>query len=386
MLVDWYAPKSSWGRRLLSTFLGNRRDSALGARAEGIPDHLVTSNPITGLVGKWKQTARRKNCALHDIALRVDTAFTRAAARRKAPPHDAIFGYSYMSLELFEKARRKGVFTVLDQIDPGPLEFRLVADEMRDHPELAGLPEEFPLAYYERLKREWNLADLILVNSEWTRDAIVSEGADPAKIEIIPLAYEPLTGLSSAKSQPPSTAADGLKVLWLGQVNVRKGIHYLLEAAKLLQAESVRFLIAGPRQIRSEVVAGASPCVKWLGPVPRPETPKVYASCDIFVLPTLSDGFAITQIEALAHGLPLIVTPNCAKIVKEGKTGYQVPARDAGALAGAVRRFLKDPQLARTMSSSCRHSASVYSVDAYGARLIEILEARLRSPRLASPA
>jgi len=54
-----------------------------------------------------------------------------------------------------------------------------------------------------------------------------------------------------------------------------------------------------------------------------------YRSADVFVLPTLSDGFAITQIEAMSHGLPVIATPNCASVVENGVDGLWCPQKTA---------------------------------------------------------
>jgi glycosyltransferase involved in cell wall biosynthesis len=168
-------------------------------------------------------------------------------------------------------------------------------------------------------------------------------------------------------------------VLWLGQVNVRKGIHYLLEAARLLEKEVVEFWVAGPLGIRKEVTALASKNVKWLGPVPRSETPALYQQCDVFLLPTLSDGFALTQLEALAHGLPVIVTPNCGRVVEDGVTGFVIPARNAQALADTILRFMRNPNLVQEMSPKCRETAAMFSIDAYGQRLVEIINQRMEA-------
>ena len=135
----------------------------------------------------------------------------------------------------------------------------------------------------------------------------------------------------------------------------------------------MRFLVAGPSGIRAEAQRAAPANITWLGQVPRGEAARLYQSADVFVLPTLSDGFAITQVEALAHGLPVIATPNCGDVVEDGRTGFLVPARDATALAAAITRFVRDPQLAAAMRPACLESAARFSVDAFGERLLQIL-------------
>ena len=267
LVVDWYAPSNPLLRWVISCGSGRRRAAALAARSDEIPDSLVLSNRLNGLLGKWKQSITPFHGSSYQRALQVDVAFTKTVARLELSPHDAFFGYSYMSLEMLEAERARGIFTILDQIDPGPVEFRLVAEEMARNPGLAGTQQPFPTKYYDRLRREWELSDVIVANSEWTREAIIAEGADPAKIEILPLAFETVkettgprdngttgpkvSGQWSVVSSPPST----LRVLFLGQVNVRKGIHYLMEAARLLEHEKIHFDVVGTIGILPAAVA-----------------------------------------------------------------------------------------------------------------------------------
>ena len=141
-------------------------------------------------------------------------------------------------------------------------------------------------------------------------------------------------------------------MLWLGTVNLRKGIPYLIEAARQLagQEVDVQIIVAGPLEISAEAIASAPPNMQFLGRVTRDRTAEVYRDADVFVLPTLSDGFAITQVEAMGNGLPVITTPNCGQVVTEGVDGLIVPAGDATALAAAIARLSADRPLLAEMS------------------------------------
>jgi glycosyltransferase involved in cell wall biosynthesis len=368
LVTDWYAP--AW----LQQIGGKRLSSAKAARCDELPDELVRSFPLRSLWWKWKVRQATRRGATHDIYTQTDAAFA-AAARLNLPKHDVVFSYSYASLELLEAEKKRGVLTVLDQIDPGPAEFRLVAEEMNRNPDIAGPAPEFPAAYYERNRREWELADVIVVNSEWSREALIAEGANPAKIEILPLAYEPATASANARQDRNSNSP--LKVLWLGQVNVRKGIHHLIAAARLLQNENVQFDVVGPLGIRPGAVASAPANLRFHGPASRDRAAEWYRQSDVFVLPTLSDGFALTQLEALAHGVPVIATPNCGRVVEDGKTGFIVPARDPQALAEAVMRFVRNRNLAESLRRDCLETVKQFSVATLGARLVDLFQSRL---------
>lgn len=400
LVTDWYAPSSGsvengseGGDRLngqpffhrigasVLKRLGKKGQSALAARCPGLPDELVHSFPLRTLYWKWKFRTAARQGTVYDGFLEIDSGFAKAVAAINLPPHDIFFGFSYASLEILQAEKRRGAWIVLDQIDPGPAHYRVIAREMDEHSGLSGPSEPFPEAYFNRVREEWKLADLIVVNSQWSRDAIISEGADAKKIEVLPLAYEAkgampgmdgeLRGISQSADQ---TGKSGIKVLWMGQVAPAKGIYYLVEAARLLEKEPVEFVVAGSMHVRSEYIATAPSNIRWLGMVPRSETAKLYQQCDVFVLSTLSDGFAITQLEAMSNGLPVIATPNCGRVVEEGKTGFIVPPRDAQALAAAIKRFINDRSLARSMAASCRQTVKDYSIEAYGRRLVEMIE------------
>lgn len=384
LVTDWYAPGNPVFRRigdLAGRCLGGRSRSAFAAYSAEIPVGLVRAFSFRSLLWKWRVRRLAAQGRSHDAYVQTDGAFASAVARLKLPPHGVFFGYSYASLEAMEIEKKRGVFIVLDQIDPGAAEFRWVSEEMSRFPQLAGPSPEFPGAYYERNRREWELADVILVNSEWSREALILQGVPPEKLEVIPLCFERgeenVQGKvenRSKESHIRHSVGSPLRVLWLGQVNVRKGIHYLMEAARLLEGESVRFDVVGSVAISEEAVKSAPANMTFHGSVSRDRAAEWYRQSDLFVLPTLSDGFALTQLEAMAHGLPVITTPNCGRVVVEGGTGFLVAPRDAQALADAVLRFARSPGLALEMAPACRESAKVYSIDAYGERLAGLLE------------
>jgi glycosyltransferase involved in cell wall biosynthesis len=127
-----------------------------------------------------------------------------------------------------------------------------------------------------------------------------------------------------------------VKILFVGTLQLRKGIQYLLEAKRLLRTDSITIRLVGPSQLSEMALRQLRREVEVVGPVPRSELASHYDWADIFVLPTLSEGAANVCHEAMAAGLPVITTPNAGSIVRDGLDGHIVPIRNAAALCEAI--------------------------------------------------
>src|SRR4029077_9652181 len=201
--------------------------------------------------------------------------------------------YSYTALEPFRYAKAHGWKTVLVQIDPGPEEERIVAEEAARMPQLAGDWQAAPPEYWAFWREECKLADRIVVNSEWAREGLVRGGVPAEKISIIPLAYEELGVERLAeprlhRSYPERfTAERPLRVLFLGLINLRKGVARLLEAARMLRDEPVEFWMVGEVEIANASTTTNGGRVKWFCAVTRNQAVEFYRKADVFILPTL---------------------------------------------------------------------------------------------------
>src|SRR6266516_1309447 len=288
-----------------------------------------------------------------------------------------LLSYSYTALEPFRYAKAHGWKTLLVQIDPGPEEERIVAEEAARVPQLAADWQAAPPEYWAFWREECTLADRIVVNSEWSREGLVRGGVPAEKISIIPLAYEEvgvgrLVELRLQRNYPQRfTAERPMRVLFLGLINLRKGVARLLQAARILRDEPVEFWMVGPVEIANTRTIGDAGRMKWFGPVTRKQSADFYKSADVFILPTLSDGFAITQLEAQAHGLPLIVSRSCGEVVQHNVNGLLLDDPSAEAIESAIRFCLQNPnELARFSRRST--VGEDYSVALLGERLFAV--------------
>ena len=266
-----------------------------------------------------------------------------------------LFAYGYAALRPFEWARKRGWPTVLGQIDPGPAHFKIVTAVARRH----GLapPPLPPESYWQQWELECQLADRIVVNSEWSRECLVSHGIESNKITVIPLTYAAPAGLVPAKPPVPAafTQQRPLRVLHTGKLAAAKGMTELFAAARELADAPVEWLLAGPCEeawITRELPG--QPAVQWLGNLPGAAMPELYEQADVLLLPTHSDGFALVQLEALAHGLPVIASRNCGSVVQSGLQGLVLQEVSAAAIVQALRLMLARPDVLKHWTENAR--------------------------------
>ncbi len=302
----------------------------------------------------------------------------RSALRKRKEQHwenTVFFGYDTGFFEAAAWAKNRGAACVVGQMDPAFTEVEMVRQEEKLWPGWAKKPLVVPEEYFLWRQSEWALADIVMVNSRWTRDALLKQGVPESKLAIVPLAYE--VDDKNVLAPIPLKGGDApLRVLFLGQVNIRKGIPYLIEAARLLKGVPVHFDVVGPIAIADQFVVTAPSNVRFHGSVSRDKVQNFYGQADVFVLPTISDGFALTQLEAMSHGLPVITTPNCGDVVTDGVDGFLVPARNATALAEALQTLVDDPERLQAMRESARDRVAAFSLDQLDKNLRQ-LEARL---------
>lgn len=162
---------------------------------------------------------------------------------------------------------------------------------------------------------------------------------------------------------------DNIKIIYVGRLIRRKGLKYLIQSIpKVIQNKNiVKFIIVGDGPIRKilETIAKKlriEHVVDFQGFVSEEKLLKLYNKADIFVLPSLFEGFGNVITEAMASGLPVIATKVGAisEIVIDGKTGFLVPSKDSTALADAITKLIFDTKLRRKMGKAGRKRAETF--------------------------
>lgn len=258
-----------------------------------------------------------------------------------------LFSYSYTALEIFRYAKQRGWRTILGQIDPGIIEEQQVAQLQATYgQQYHSTWTPAPAHYWQTWQQECALADQIIVNSPWAQKALMQVGIPNHKITIIPLAYQaPAVTQTFTRTYPNAfTAQRPLRVLFLGQIILRKGIAALLEAAELLQDDPIEFWLIGASEINLSKHLNQKRNIKHFGAIPRSQVQNYYQQADVFLFPTHSDGFGLTQLEAQAWQLPIIASSYCGAVVKHRENGLLLAEVSATAIAESLKTCLANPQ------------------------------------------
>ena len=218
------------------------------------------------------------------------------------------------------------------------------------------------------LKRACRRADRVFCLNARERAFIVDEHwADASRVLVLP------NGVSRHLLQPLRLYAPrGLRILFTGQWLRAKGIRYLADAFTRMVGSfpAAELTCAGTGASRDVVLRDFCPehhdRVRVLPRVSQNELADELARADVFVFPSLSEGFSNALLEAMASGLPVIATPVGAApdLLTNGANGLLVPCADAPALADAIARLILDRALRETLGQTARRTASRYEWDA----------------------
>lgn len=288
-------------------------------------------------------------------------------------PQAMLFAYSYAALGIFRFAKSRGWKTVLGQIDGGPEEEKIVEAEAQAANSLQPKWAPAPKSYWNDWREECELADVVVVNSTWSsKCAAAVLPAIQGKLRIIPLALENSeNGTKPPKTYPSRFTNDRrLRVLFLGQINARKGVARLLQAARELRNSPVEFFMVGPIQFQN-IVNKDDVNIHWCGLISNQEIDEYFRKADVFILPTLSDGFALTQLEAISNRVPVIASRFCGDVVRDGIDGIILRELTPEAIKETIQRVIINPELLASLSQGTQFRKE-FGLETLGEKLVTL--------------
>jgi glycosyltransferase involved in cell wall biosynthesis len=320
----------------------------------------------------WTPALRRTGDALLPARLAAwnDFAacrlFDRWVARgleRRAGGTAAVIACEISALTTFRAARRRGIATLLDAPSiHHAAQDRLhgTTDSPRLHRRIVAVKDA-----------EIALADHILTVSELARETYLAAGVPAEKVVALPLGAD--LELFSPGPERPADDTD-LVFLFSGATIHRKGFDLLLQAFDRVRAEhpGVSLRLVGPRGDAAHLLdRRGTDGIDVLGAIPQPELAAELRRADLLVLPSRNDSYGMVVAEALASGVPALVSEmvGAKELISPGKTGWIVPVGDAAALAGRMAWCAGHPDAVRALRGECRRAAEAATWGAYRSRL-----------------
>lgn len=367
LVTDLYWPADRpWAERLSHLLPAQLKAALLRRNAAGLPSGKVQMCAIRGLATllldklggrvpfSWKRRSTRS----------TDAALGERAGLLANDRGAGLVSYSYYGYHAFSKYKRPGM---LFQLHPHPASVRrLLQRELADHPDCAAsLMKEWELALpqadFDRLLKETAMSSRFLAASSFTRRTLIENGVDREAIRVIPY------GIDSKRFCPLQkhwrSSHKTLRLLFVGRINQRKGVKYLLEAMRLLDSRDVQLTICGRPVDSLELFEHAGAKIQVRPSVSSDELLAAYREADLFVFPSVAEGFGQVLLESLACGLPILSTTHTAApdLIEDGVQGFIVAPRRPDLLANRIEWALTHREALDRMRSAARARAELFT-------------------------
>jgi glycosyltransferase involved in cell wall biosynthesis len=375
-----------------------RRLTSRGEEMVGLVDKRVKTFPLLGIKYAVARIRARSADATTRVHFDVADELSREVLRGGLGDATHLYGFDTASLVAMRAVTGSGIHIVMEQTNATrPVWKGLLQREREKHPgwedsSAEGTMDEVIQARYWEA---WALADTIICGSEFVREGIRCCGGPVSKCTVVPYGvdFDRPDGAGTTwrcsiteERYARQRAGEPLHVLTVGAVGLNKGAPYVLEAAKAFRGRA-HFRMVGPMHISQKAVEHLARTVELTGLVPRNEVQAHYLWADVFLFPSVCEGSAAVVYEALAHGLPVVCTPNTGSVVKDGVDGLIVEASSGEAVIAALEKLIADPQLCRTMGQNAFATSDQMDVKHYGERLLRATGCgEVRSTARPSPA
>lgn len=273
---------------------------------------------------------------------------------------DAAVFYSGAGLATIRACLERGILSVCQVHHSHVLEQE---ETLRREASLCGMPYTpiYSAKEIARQLQEFEAVDVILCPSTAVAESFARRGTPESKLCVVPHGVD-LRSATQPSERKASPATGPLRVLYVGQLHYRKGLRFLRDALQGLPADQFTCRLVGP----DFGVSGLSdqnqlPNMQSVGARKGADLWREYEQADVFVLPSLEEGFGLVVLEAMRAGLPVIITSEVGAkdFVTDGVEGFIVPAGDAAALRSKLQWTRDNPSQRTAMGMAAAARAQV---------------------------
>lgn len=323
--------------------------------------------------------AARQFGPLRGAVPQLMTARNRAFDRRFSQlieNDDTMIMASYTAAEQsLRSATRLGVDTMLSYpIAHHRWATQILAEEAELQPQFAETLQfvDAPTAVLEQLERELDLAGHIHCLCNFHARTMAESGIPESKLTTAPLGVD--LDLFQPRRNQRTRDRGRTTIMFVGQITQRKGLSYLIDGFERAAVPGSELVLVG-KPIGPTTAWLGRPGVRHIPHVSRSELPALYATADLFVMPSLVEGFCLTALEAMACGVPVAATAHTFvgdELLRDGAAGWTLPIRDPDAIAECITRVAERDFEWEAMSTAAQAAARQYGWERYERQMAQI--------------
>jgi glycosyltransferase involved in cell wall biosynthesis len=319
-----------------------------------------------GLRLPYRLLGTPRMCALHDYLVAKQLPALKDSI-------DIVHAWPLGALRTIQAAKRLGISTVLERPNAHTRFAYEVVQKECDRIGVSlppGYEHSYNLALLKHEEMEYAQTDALLCPSEFVVKTFIDQGF--SRERLVRFIYGVDEKKFHPSNQPRSTRA-GLKMIFVGVCAVRKGLHFALEAwLQSTASKTGRFLIAGdfiPAYRKKLAPMLAHPSVEVLGQ--RHDVPELMRECDLFVLPSIEEGFGLVCTEAMASGCVPLISEACTDVCRNDLHGFVHRVADVPAITGHITRLDQNRGLLAQMRAACLAAIPSITWKAAGVTLLQ---------------
>jgi len=350
-------------------------------RGYDLPHYKIRSHPFREIVRQLAMKLGLRSLTKHETGWasidRVWMELDRVASDYVEQNHErlklrGVYAYEDCAVRSFERAREFGLRRIYDL----PIAYwetarQLLRAEAQRYPNweptLGGTRDSNEKL--ARKTRELELAEIVVCPSAFVLDSLPEKARREKHCVVAPF------GSPTNMSHGSHGTYEKVRFLFAGALSQRKGLADLFAAMKLVNSTEAELVVMGSPILPMQFYRNEFPNFTYEPPRSHDAVLRLMASCDVLVLPSIVEGRALVQQEAMACGLPLIVTRNAGgeDLIIEGETGFVIPAGDPEAIAQRVEWFLQNRDKLPGMREAARLKAAKLTWVAYGDQILHAI-------------
>ena len=379
LVTDLFWPVDAKWTRAVERLMPNALRSLLLQRSDPhLPSAEIRLCAFTGLLTLLLDKLPRIPRSVRRHATRyADATLGRTAGKYATQGSAGLLSYSYYGYDAFTHYPRPAI---LFQMHPHPASMRrILTEELEANPDCAqSLQQEWELSLpeedFQHLVRETTMASHFLVASSFTRETLIENGAARSSVSVVPYGVDTTRFTPDARRR--SHPGSKLQLLFVGRINQRKGIKYLLEALRLLNNSDVHLTVCGRVVDGLELFRSFGGQVEVRPSVSSAELVAAYQSADMFVFPSVAEGFGLVLLEALSCGLPILSTTRTAApdLIENGVQGFIVEPRRPDLIADRIDWALNHRTEVVEMGHRARLCAEQFTWQRFRSGVVQAME------------